>query len=466
MIYEAIKELIEAEKFPDALRMLDPVLERDPDDVIALFLYGQVLLQSEKPALAYHVFKTVTQMEPGKAQGWVNLGKCMDDLHRQEEAQKCYRKALKIEPNNPQATVNMSSSAVQQCNYEKAIHWAKKAQLVSPDALGPHINLGFALLLKGDYARGWHEYEFGLGNMKWRDERIYGDEPRWDGSHGKTVICYGEQGIGDQIALAGCVNDAKQDCTVILDVAPKLKGLFARSFGVETHGDQFSTDLDWPYDRKDRIDARCALSSLQKYYRNSLDKFTGEPYLVADPVRRKAWKAILGDLSDKPKVGIAWSGGMTETQAEARTATLDMLRQILAQDVTWIDLEYKDRSAEIAASGVEIHSFPWATQTDDYDDTAALVAELDMVISVPTSVVHLAGGLGIPCLCLLHPKSHFIFGLGDTMPWYSSVRLFRRTGSDWTEQVNKVAEHLRKWHEARRIDSSRSGTQRPVQASG
>lgn len=459
MTFETVKALIDEKAYVEALSALDPLMEEDPDSPIGLFLYGQVMLESEKPALAYHAFKSVVQIEPKRPEGWVNLGKCLDDLHRWEEAQDCYRKALKLDPTNLQATVNMSSSAVQMCNYEQALHWGKKAKLLDPGLRSIHVNMGFAHLMKGQYSPGWEEYEWGLGHTKWRDERVYDGEPRWDGKTPGNVVIYGEQGIGDQIAFAGCIAEVKRDTSIILDVAPKLKNLFARSFGVETHGDQFNQEIDWPFDRDRPITARCAMSSLQKYYRPDRESFNGKPYLVADPARRIAWRAILDSLGDKPKVGIAWTGGKVETQRAARSATLEMLRPILSQDVTWIDLEYVDRSDEIAGFDINIHSYPWATQTKDYDDTAALVAELDLVISVPTSVVHLAGGLGVECWCLLHPKPHFMFQTsGDRMDWYESVKLYRRNSQDWTEQVQQVADHLRGWNEARRFDSGRAGS--------
>lgn len=464
----AIQQLIDEEDYTKALNALDEFMLEKPDDLRALFMFGHIMMVQEKPGIAYHVFKWLSGLEPKREQVWVNLGKSLDDLGRNEEAQECYRKALKLDPQNLQATVNMASSAVVMCNYDQAVHWAKKAQLLDPTLRSAHVNLGYAYLMQGKYEKGWEEYEWGLGHMKYRDERVYVGEPRWKGEPNKNVVIYGEQGIGDQIALAQAIPDARRDCKrVILDVAPKLRNLFARSFILETHGDQFNTELDWPFDREFQINASCSLSSLQKYYRNAKHKFSGKPYLVADPVRRTAWRAILAELGDKPKIGIAWTGGTTENQRAARSATLEDLRPILNQDAIFVDLEYKDRSAEIDAFDIKVHSFPWATQTKDYDDTAALVAELDLVIAVPTSVVHLAGALGVECWCLLNKKPHFMFGTaGDQMDWYESIRLFRRNKDEWTEQVNEVAEQLRGWNETRRIDSGRTGTRKTLSAGG
>ncbi len=170
---------------------------------------------------------------------------------------------------------------------------------------------------------------------------------------------------------------------------------------------------------------------------------------LADPQRRIMWRALLDSLGPQPKVGIAWSGGISLTQRGARRAALDQLLPILKQDAIFVDLEYKDRGADMAAferrRKVKIHTFPWATRTADYDDTAALVAELDLVISVPTAITHLAGALGVPCWCLTHPRPHIHYARhGDKMPYYDSVRLFRREDdNDWAASVREVAGHLR-----------------------
>jgi len=122
------------------------------------------------------------------------------------------------------------------------------------------------------------------------------------------------------------------------------------------------------------------------------------------------------------------------------------MKPILDLDADFISLEYKDRSDEIRQftdkTGIVIHDYPWATQTKDYDDTAALVAELDLIVSVPTSVVHLAGALNRPCLCLVHDRPHFMFGLrGNKMPYYDSIELFRRNG-DLEKPINQIKERI------------------------
>jgi len=232
--------------------------------------------------------------------------------------------------------------------------------------------------------------------------------------------------------------------------------LFQRSFGVETHGDYRKAEIEWPFERQ--IDANCSFASLQCFYRTDVSQFTGKPFMIPDPHRVTQWRALLASLGDKPKVGIAWTGGTLKTQSVERSATLEALLPLLKEDVTWISLEYRDCSAEITAleqnHGIKMHDFPWGTQTEDYDDTAALVSELDLVISVPTSVVHLAGGLGVKCWCITQENPSFMFGLkGRSMPYYQSVELFRRKGKGWD-----IGKELKgRLNEYRHSDTDRAG---------
>ena len=449
MSLKTVASLLEDGKLVDALSVLDECMFEDPDDPKAMFLFGHIMMRSDKPALAKLAFEYVTQAEPDRHQGWNNLGKALDDLLRYEDAEECFRRAHDIEQN---ITVmeNLSTNAVHRCEPYQAIKWAKKVIKKDPESIGAHLNLGFSYLSEFNFKEGWPEYDWGMGNTKWRDIRNYTGEPVWNGEKGKSVVVYGEQGLGDQIAFAGALQDMRKDCkNVILDVNPKLRNLFARSFLLETHGTMFNTDINWPYDRSNKIDASVSLSQIQKYYRNDRHQFPKGRYLTADPARRIQWRALLDSLPNKLKIGIAWTGGLKETQKTSRSTALETFRPLLEMDADFISLEYKDRSEEIRQftekTGIAIHDFPWGTQTKDYDDTAALVAELDLIISVPTSVVHLAGALNKPCFCIVHPKPHFMFGLkGNKMPYYDSVELFRREDS-FEKPINQIIERINDW---------------------
>ena len=230
---------------------------------------------------------------------------------------------------------------------------------------------------------------------------------------------------------------------VVLECDRRLEGLFKRSFPQCTvHGTRFDKSIYWD----DAFDAWCLIGTLGKHYRTKDADFNGNPYLVADPLRKTQWRALLDSLGDKPKIGIAWTGGLPDTNGERRSIKLLDMLPILKQDATFISLQYKNPQAEIDAleqqHGIKVHHFPWATQTPDYDDTAALVDELDLVISVQTAVVHLAGALGKKTYVLVPNKPHWRYASKRFM-WANSVELFRQ-GKTWQEPIQKIARLLAK----------------------
>lgn len=427
--------LIESGNDPEALPILDDALFEDPDDPRALYLLGMIMSNSEKHGLAYNLFKRVTEEAPERHQAWLNMGKCCDELKRYQESEQHFLKSLSLKE-DPLAYSNLSALQVKLCRPRMAKRWAKKALNLMPNLRSAHLNLGFSKLMLKDYS-GWADYEAGLGHVKWRDVKEYGGE-MWEPVHNGEVVIYGEQGIGDQIAYAEPITKAIKDADrVILDVSPKLEGLFRRSFGVETHGTQFKKNPEWA---QGRCFEACALSSLQKFYRASPKGFSQKPYLVADPERRAAVRGLLSQVNPekKPVIGISWTGGLKETGRDERSTDFETLKPLIeAVDACWVSLEYK---GEKLATEL-ILDFPWLTKTKDYDDTAALVAEMDLVISVPQSVVHLAGALGVDCWVLQSPKPHFIFGLEGETLFYGTVKQYRREkGWDIIETVKKDLE--------------------------
>jgi hypothetical protein len=312
--------------------------------------------------------------------------------------------------------------------------------------------LGFALLQQGKYGEGWDAYEAGYGKLANRSERQYKGEGLWDGKKGKDqkILVHGEQGIGDQIAGFEPLKDLDRDCTIVgMDVNPKIASLLQRSFPhLDIHGTLKENDLEWPL-LKD-ITSHCGPFTIHRHYRRKESDYKGEPFLIADPQRKIQWRALLDSLGPEPKIGIAWTGGTHLTHSAKRNVDLSALMPILSQDAHFISLEYKDRSEDIAAlyrrRKITIHDWPWATQTSNYDDCAGLVDELDLIISVPQSVVHLAGALGKTVWCMVHdtPNVHYR-SVGDTLPYYKDVQLFRQKDGDWTSTINTLADKLAEW---------------------
>ena len=448
MSLDEAARLIEIEDYAQAGELLNAHLIDCPDDAQALYYAGNVLYESGKPTLAQALYEKADRASPGRWMIQTNIARCMADQHRYSQAKDIWLEVNDERPGDVLILNNLASAELQLGNPAGAVSWCKRALDVDPDNVKAHTNLGFAYLATYDYARGWNEYAWGQGHLQWRDFKQFADEPEWSG-HAGNVIVYAEQGLGDQILLSNPLHAlcAAKSVRVHVDCHKKLAGLFARSFPLaDVHGTQMRhvSDLDWT--RNLDISASMSFSGMQRHFRRHSDEWPGSRYLKVCQTRRRQWDSTLP--SDKPRIGIAWSGGSAQTQRKTRSATIEQFLPILrAVDAHWVSLEYVDSAQEIAALksdyGVVVHDYPWATQTLDYDDTAALVDCLDVVVAPATTVVHLAGALGIRCLCAVHPAPHCFFGSdGDRLPYYDSVRLYRRAGEDWADQISAIAEAL------------------------
>lgn len=442
------------EEDPDeAAKKAAKVLDEDPENPLALFVIATVYSRAERFGVAANIFTRITQIKPERAEPWNNLGMCYSGIGMNVKARQCFHEAWKRDKQGIFAA-NIAMSHFADRDMKKAEEWCNKA-LSFGESKSAETTLGMVCLSNGDWDRGWKYNNASIGG-KFRKDIQYQDEPRWTGEKGQGVVFYGEQGLGDEIMYASCIPDAAKDCReTILECDKRLQGLFSRSFpGVSVYGTRTQDGVSWPANHK--IDARCPVGQLPQFYRPSPKSCPGTPYLVADPERRIQWRALMDSWGPRPKIGICWSGGSKYNKPKERNIGLEALRPLIeGLDADFVSLQYKDPTEEIARSGLPVHHYKRACETDDYDDTAALVAELDLVIGVHTSAHHLAGALGVPGIVLVPHKTIWVYCLpDDSMPWYSSARLFKqRDGEKWTETVKRLFNDP----DLRRFRSSGSG---------
>lgn len=448
MNYDHIKELIRTKNYHEALQLLNDELDQNPDEPRALFFLGNILILQDRRGLAYNIFARCAKHWPESAEVWVQFGRCQnDDPEGWEKSEWCFMKAMQINPELIYPYAQMAYLEAQRCQPEKAIEWANKCLEIDPNYNVAWSAIGFASLMLGDWETGWKHYDLKLGDAS-RPNMAYGDLPIWDGTKGKNVIVYGEQGIGDEILFASVLKDMSKDCRIVYDTMPRLQRLMQRSLPeVDVIGGRWETSIAL---REDFVpEARISQASILQYYRKKDEDYPGEPYLIPHPEMRIQMRALLDSLGDKPKVGIAWTGGTKRSRGHFRQTDFKALYPLLSPDVTWISLQYKDCSQDISeASGIDIHHFDWVTEEKEYDPTAALVAELDLVITVPTSVSQLSGALGTECWVMVPEITGWLFS-HEPYVWAKSVTLFR----------DKSAEFMRKeldqWLSRRMPHSSR-----------
>lgn len=463
-LIEEAKKAIKEEKWEEAAPLLCKQLDNDFENHEALFLLGLCFMNADSIGLAYNINKRAVETGPGNAAAWHNIGKCYHERQKDAEADDYFHKAIKVKPTFHSSLEGLSMSSLNRGDFGACIDYANRAVAENPDALEARINRGMGYLALKRWREGWRDFDRNLGKEKNRKEMIYGNEVRWDGTKGLDIICYGEQGIGDELSFASCIPDLIRDSkSVTIECDGRIEKLIQRSFPTtKVYGTRYKDAVPKWKENPPKFDARVAIGQLPLFYRNKDEDFHGKPYLTPRPEMAAQWRTLLDSLGDKPKIGIAWTGGIPKTGQHRRTVTLDTFAPLFKGfDADWVSLQYKDvdgiPDAE-AKYGVKIHDWDWGTRVWDYDQTVALISQLDLVISVCTTVVHAAGGLGKECWCLV-PKVPMwrYLSSGEWFPWASSVKLHRQKGSEWPMHL-LLGELRRKFGDRPRSGHSTSET--------
>ena len=382
--------------------------------------------------------------------------------YRQEgfrmEAEERFKAAIALAPNDPEILSGFSGLYINDGNPQKVIDLLNKAEAIKPGTVEEeHWNLALAHLELGHWNTGFDLYHKGIQGKERLNQNYWasGTTPEWDGSPGKTVVIYGEQGLGDEIMFASILPEAIRVCRhVIIDCHPRLVEVMRQSFqACEVFGTRKSTLHEWAVGRSD-IDAQCAIGTLGKFFRHKdadFPQYTAG-YLEANEVKVLELRQRLMTLGPGPYIGIAWSGGSKKTRFDLRSVPLKLWAPLLALDATFVSIHYMPEAAEAAARFNLPH---WQGEIDDMDAQIALVKACDLIISVNQTLVHVAGALAKPCWTLTPSRPAWRYGLeGSRMIWYPTVRQFRQrrveeTEEPWQEVIARIEPELkgfiRKW---------------------
>lgn len=430
----AAHELVTSQQFAEALPLIEEILEDAPNHSGALNMAGFCWSELGKDATGYQFFQRALQTQPENPYVLVNAGRSLHEMGRYKEALGYFLKAAEINPEYAMAYSNGAATLVQMSNWKDGIKCAELALECDPEEKNSQMNLAACYLATGELGKGWDAMELSLGG-KFRKEWTYGDEDRWNGEIGKTVVVYGEQGLGDEIYFCESIPDAAKESNIIIDCDPRLEGLFKRSFPqCEVHGTRRDEQVEWLEGKQ--IDYRCAMASLQRFYRRFSSQYKNKPYLVADPDRRKMWRALF-DSFGKPVIGVCSVGGTKRNNEAGRTIDdNDWQPLVEAHDAVYVSLDYKGEDPFFCKS------YPFATRSQDYDDTAALIAELDCVVGVCTTAMHCADALGVPTYVLVPEYHNFKFAGG--IPTYSTSTLFHQGEREWKDVIKTIHLDLKK----------------------
>ncbi|MEG4114041.1 MULTISPECIES: tetratricopeptide repeat protein [unclassified Microcoleus] len=420
------------DKLDEDLAVCQQAIQALPTSAQAHCNLGIVLHKQGKIEDAIACYQQALSLKPDFPQAWNNLGKAFEEAGNMAGAIDCYRRAIELKPGYINPLTSLASALHDRGQLADAVtcySQAVKFNVANPEA---HLNLGLALLLSGDFQRGFSEYEWRLLVKEKQFRRHNFIQPLWDGKNleGKTILLCPEQGLGDAIQFIRYADLVKQkDGRVIVWCLPELQRLFAQVSGIDAL-------IVNPEDAPD-FQVRAQLMSLPHLLGTTLETIpTKVPYL-APPA---GWEFTLNPTTNL-KVGVVWSGNPKNSQNKVRSLPLNLLTKLL--DIPGADFYslQQEMTANERALLEQMAVTDLSCYLHDLADTAAAICALDLVISVDTCVAHLAGALGKPVWILLCfvPDWRWMLQREDS-PWYPTARLFRQsTAGDWEGVLEEAA---------------------------
>lgn len=447
----------------EALGLIRRALEQRPDAAEARFNLGTILQMMQRYEEAIAKFESAVAIKPGYAEAHINLGTALcalnrhpgaiahfakalalkpdfAELHnnlgaalvasgRREEAITHYQRALAIRPDYPDAEINLGKALRALNRHEEAIRHFARALAIRPGDVEAQRSEGMARLILGDFTTGWKKW-------RWARQRNI-PQPLWLGNFplsGRTILLHAEQGLGDTIQFARYIPlVAQQGAAIVLEVheqlAPLLAGLQGVS-AVRVLGEALPA-----------FDCYCPLLSLALAFGTTPETVPGDvPYLFPPADKIARWRSTIARDAG-PRIGLTWSGNPAHLNDPHRSIPLPLLLPLLSDPAFhFVAVQKELRDADALALMRYDRVSLAGERLIDFSDTAALIATLDLVITVDTSVAHLAGALGRPVWILLplSPDWRWLLDRADS-PWYPSARLFRQPASgDWGSVVAQV----------------------------
>ena len=448
--------LQELKRFAAALDCYAQAINVRPAYADAYINRANLLSQLGRLAEALEDLERARSLKPNSPELHINLGNVLRRLGRCEEALETCERAVELRPQSPEAHLNLGAVLYDLNEPHAAVQSYHRALLVRPDFAGAHQNRAYAWLLAGDFERGWagHEWRWKNANDPLWHERQRFAQPPWLGAEplaGKRIVIHVEQGFGDTLQFCRYVRwVADLGATVVLEVPELLARLLANLDGV--------SQLVVRGEPLPAFDLHCPLMSLPLAFGTRLTTVPARvPYLKSDAAKVSDWKQRLGEHR-RPRVGLVWSGGFRPDQPELwslnerRNIPLARLAALRHCEVEFFALQKgPDAQAELAQllargwDGPPIRDV--ADELGDFSDTAALMDNLDLIISVDTSTVHLAGALGRPVWLLNRFDTCWRWLLRRTdSPWYPTLTIYRQErAGEWDSVVERVRSDLSRW---------------------
>jgi len=421
-------------KLNEAETIYKNILDKAPSNTDALHLLGVIKHQLGNHKEAIEKITKAIQLK-SSAIYYGNLGMAYNALGKDEEAAESFKKALEINPRYEKAYLahyNLGIYFKDKGEILRALeHYNKSIELNDfPEA---HWNKSLVLLLLGRFKEGWREYNYRFKKEKPSDNRVF-LKPEWKGEllKGKKILILSEQGFGDNIQFIRYIPQVKEKrAYIILECKKELIKLFK------------SLEIDDIVEKSKIIpnvehDFYIHLMSLPGIFNTDLTSIPNNPYLKADKELAEKFRAKLN--SEKFKIGIVWTGNPQQENDKTRSTTFEKFKTLKIPGVELFSLQIWNASKQLDSQ----YTVDLSNEINDFADTAAIIENLDLIISVDTSVAHLTGAMGKPVWTLLSfiPDWRYMLERKDC-PWYPSMKLFRqKSPGDWSSVFEEVKKEL------------------------
>jgi Flp pilus assembly protein TadD len=423
-------------EFTEAVQNYGKSLLLNPKEADTYNNMGVALRAMGKLEAAVACYRRSIVLRPNNAGAYSNLGNALRDLGRLQQAVAAHQHALKLAPNGGESYYNMGLALRDLGQIDQAITAFERTLSFNENHAECRWDRALTLLLKGNFTDGFKEYDW-----RWKLERSpprnY-DQPEWDGSelNGKTLLIHQEQGFGDMIQFARYIPMVKEKGgTVVVETQPELSRLFSTLPGVDK-----VVNIGSPLPK---FDFFVPMMSLAKIFGTTIDTVPNNgPYLTPPDMHAVQLPA---SLDRQRQIGMVWAGKPTHKNDKNRSCRFtDFIELLGMPGVTVYSLQKGPRERDIVDNSCEALVLNLGGQLNDFADTAAVIQQLDLVITVDTSVAHLAGALGKPVWVLLPYAPDWRWMVDtDTSPWYPSMRLFRqKKHGDWDQVFNDLRRAL------------------------
>jgi Tfp pilus assembly protein PilF len=433
----------QARRFGEAAGICNDVLAAAPDNAPALALLGMIAAHTNDPERGIALIERAVAARPGVAAWYANLGALYRMVYRMDDALRVGQEAIRLDPQNPDHLVNLSLVFTDVDDREHAMACLLRALGLRPDHADGHLALGQNLLATGEFAPGWLEYE-------WRNQTEAGKgtlpkmtSAAWNGMHipKGRLLMVGDQGYGDTIQFARYIPMVAERCQeLVLGCSAEMGPLLSSIPGVAQYCHRW-TDVPGHA-------AHCRLSSVPGLVHTTLETIPDKvPYLFANADRIAHWRERLDAHlpRDVRRIGLAWTGRPTHPNDRRRSMPLARLAPLAAAGrASFVSLQKPMPASDTNSIAVFPGMSDIAADLTDFGETAAVIANLDLVITVDTAMGHLTGALGKPVWIMI-PKAadwRWMLDRSDS-PWYPTARLFRQqTPGAWDPVIVEVAAAL------------------------